>query len=134
MVAIANAAIYLTKAKLEIGSDEYTAAISGCVIKPNTPTAVFADIGGGVQAFAGNPDWVLEVDFAQDYVTANSLSQFLLTNVGQSKVFKLTPLTGGTPKVVTISAVCVPSDIGGAARTVAISKVSLPCVGQPVIA
>jgi hypothetical protein len=130
MPTIANAAYFVRTSKLEIVADDYTSAVSSVTLTPTVPNSEFKDIGGGVQSFVGSPTWQLDLTYAQDWATANSLSLKLMTDIGLTKVIKLTPVAGG--KNVTVSAVIQPGAIGGTADGVATASVSLKITGQPV--
>jgi hypothetical protein len=128
--AIVNAAYFVGASKLEIVSDDFTAAVSAVALTPTVPNSEFKDIGGGVQSFVGAPSWTLDLTYAQDWTTATSLSHKLMSDIGLTKVVKLTPVTGG--RLVTVSVVIQPGAIGGAADSVATATVSLKVTGQPV--
>lgn len=132
MPAIANAAYFGTTGKLEIGTDEYTAAVTSCALVPNAPTAQSTDIGGGVTSFVGANAWQAQIGYNQDWKTTTSLSQQLIAWHGQSKVFKYTPDAGG--KTVTFSAVVQAGQIGGAAGAIHQATVNLQVNGQPTFA
>lgn len=128
MAVIANAAYFGTTGKFEIVSDEYTAAVTSCALVPNAPSARTQDIGGGVTSFIGANQWTAELTYNQDWKTTNSLSQYLITNHGTTKVCKYTPDNGG--KVVTFTALIQAGQIGGAAATVHSASVSLQVNGN----
>lgn len=129
MAIKANAAYFGTSGKLEIGSDEYTAAVVSVALTPTAPTAQVTDIGGGVTSLIGANVWKADIGYNQDWTTTDSLSQYLITNHGLTKVFKYTPNAGG--KVVTFSALIQAGQIGGANSTVHAATVTLQVNGQP---
>lgn len=131
MAEIANAAFFPAGTIL-IATDGYKAAIESATLTPTTPTETFRDVGGGITQVAGAPAWELAISLAQDWKTATSLSQYLITNQGTKKTVVYTPQTGG--KGFTIQALIVAGAAGGAAGGVAKASVTLPCDGQPVIA
>lgn len=131
MADIANTAFF-PAGTLLVGTDGYKAAVTSAELVPNTPTEVIRDIGGGVTVVAGTPEWTLVLNFAQDWKTTTSFSQFLIANQGTKKTCVYTPQTGG--KGFTITALMIAAKAGGAANAAAKSDVTLPCDGQPVIA
>ncbi len=133
MAKITNSAFF-PAGTISIGTDEYTAAVTGCTLTPTTPTAPINDIGGGTTYAVGTPVWAVLLNFAQDLITASSLSQFLIANVGQIKPISFKPQAGSTSKGFTVQAVILPAPVGGAGAAVAMSSVTLPVNGQPVIA
>jgi hypothetical protein len=130
MAKIANAAYYGTTGKLDIGLDEYTAAVTSCGLTPTTPKSQVTDIGGGVQAFVGKPTWMADIEYNQDWKTATSLSQISMH--GQTKTFKYTPASGG--QVATFDALIEVGRMGGAANALHNASVSLQVIGQPSFA
>lgn len=96
------------------------------VWKGLTPSAVYQDVA--------SPEWVANIDHAQDFETANSLSQYLLANVGAKLTMKFTPKVGAGLKAVTVTVTGLPGSIGGTAGAFATASVSLPVDGQPVLA
>jgi hypothetical protein len=90
-----------------------------------TPATVVTDSGTPVT------DWTLELEYAQDWETANSLSNYLLTNAGTQKVAKLQPLSGVGKKTFTVTVTIVPGPIGGTVSEYATASVSMAVTGQP---
>lgn len=134
MTQIAVAPFVLKDALLQIATDNYEKHVSGLVIAPQTspitwqgltPDSAFSD--------ASNPIWTCQMDYAQDWTTANSLAQYLLTNAGQQKVAIFKPLgaTAGDP-IFTATIIIVPGPIGGAVNTVQVGTVTMGVIGQPV--
>lgn len=131
MAEIVNAAFF-PAGTLLIATDGYKAAVTSAELVPTTPTEVLRDIGGGVTVISGAPEWTLNLNFAQDLKTTNSLSQYLIANQGTKKTIVYTPQTGG--KGFTITALILAAKVGGAGGSVAKADITLPCDGQPVIA
>lgn len=114
---------------------DFEAHVSKAQIDPNTsvqtwkgltPTSVHQDIA--------SPEWTLNLDFAQDFSTANSLSQYLLANVGKKVIVALTPKVGVGAKKATMTVTLLPGSIGGGVGAFATASVALPVDGQPVVA
>jgi hypothetical protein len=123
---------------LTIEADNYAAHVSSALLTPSTdvpvlkwqgmtPTSAFSE-GGSVST-----SWAFAINMAQDWQTADSLSQYLFDNAGQVKTFTLTPQKG-KGKSFTFDATIVPGQIGGDVNTVAVSPVSMPVDGTPVMA
>jgi hypothetical protein len=134
MAVIAVAPIVLKDVKFTVGTDDYEAHVSSVKFVPTTnavawkgltPTAVFSD--------AGSPVWNCTISYAQDWLTASSLAQYLLTNAGTQKVvvFKPQGVTTGKP-IFTATLVIVPGEIGGDVDAVMVSSVTMGVVGAPV--
>lgn len=134
MATIAVAPVVLKDVTFTVGTDSYESNVSGVKFTPAvsavtwkglTPTAVFSD--------AGSPVWTCTVSYAQDWVTANSLSQYLLANAGTSKVVVFKPQGSAVGKpVFTATLIMVPGDIGGDIDAVMVGSVTMGVVGVPV--
>lgn len=114
---------------------DYESHVSKVEITPNvttqswkglTPAAVFQDVAA--------PEWTANIDYAQDWETANSLSQYLLANVGKKVTAKFTPKKGTSAKAITVTVTILPGGIGGTAGAFATGSVALPVDGQPALA
>lgn len=92
---------------------------SATVWKGLTPSARFARAG----------DWALGIDFAQDWETATSLSNYLFDHEGEVVPVEFAPVAGGQTFYGTV--VCSPGSIGGSQGSVATSSVSLEMGGKP---
>lgn len=91
-----------------------------------SPAAVFQDIPP--------LDWTANIDYAQDWETTNSWSQYSLANVGKKVTMKFTPKKGTGLKAITVTVTLLPGGIGGTVGAFATGSVSLPVDGQPVLA
>lgn len=134
MANIAIAPIILNDIVLQFGADNYEAHVAKARLVPTVPQALWKGMTpAAIKPLVGTPVWALELLYGQDWVTAGALSDYLMTNIGQTKTVILKPkkptTTGPT---FTINVVCLPGPIGGELNTVATGDVSLPCEGQPV--
>jgi hypothetical protein len=129
MATVVATPYFVGASTLTIDGDEFTTAINSGVLTPTTPTAEFVDIGGGTVNFTGDPTWVFDAGFAQDWTTDESFVHFMRINRGLKKEAKLTPVSGG--RGVTFTIVCQPTAIGGGARAVATSTAQFRIDGQP---
>lgn len=128
MPVIAHAPYFGTSGKLEVATDDFTAAVTSCALTPSAPSTVLTDIGGGVNALVGANAWVAAIGYRQDWTTTGSLSKQLIAWHGTKKTFKYTPVTGTT---VTFDALVVAGAIGGGNNAVHEATVSLMVIGQP---
>jgi hypothetical protein len=125
----------LNNISLAIGADNYEASVNKARLVPTTPIAKWKGMTPGSSInLAGDPEWVLELGFAQDHETANSMSLYLATNLGQTKTIVLKPFKKptGTMALYTVNALIIPGPVGGDLDSVAVGDVSLPINGQPV--
>lgn len=139
MAQIAVAPFVLKDVRLKIATDNYEKHVSSVILTPSTttdkltwqgltPTATFTDSG------VPQTTWEAQLDYAQDWETTNSLSQYLLDNAGQTKTIVFQPKAGTGKKTFTVTATIVPGPIGGAVNTVQTSQVTLPITGAPTVA
>lgn len=119
-------------ATFTVEADNYEASVSSATFTPSssvttwkglTPTAVFS--------FGANATWTLDLEFAQDWATENSLSRYLYENEGEELDVVFAPKAGGPTISATI--IATPGAIGGAVDAVAASTVSLGVKGKPVL-
>lgn len=132
----ANAAYYGTTGSITFKNgtddDDYTAAVSSFALVPTYPSAVFGDIGGGSLTVDGLPDWVGNVEYAQDWTTADSFSQWLIEHQGETIEGTYTPQDGGT--AATADFLIRSGQMGGPGRAMHSATVTLPVNGQPTFA
>lgn len=133
MPDIAPKPLLLLDITLSVGTDDYAASVNRALLTPTTATAKWKGMrAGSAVNLAGEPDWVLDLSYAQDFETVKSLSLYLLENHGQTKEFTLAPKRGG--KAYKVKALCLAGPIGGdlGAQNPATGTVQLPVDGQPV--
>jgi hypothetical protein len=124
-----NAAYFNRTGVVEIAEDNFTRGVASFALVPTTPTAKHVDIGGGVQAVTGAPEWQAQITFSQDWVNALGWSRKSIEWAGTEKTIKYTPQTGADPVEVTV--VFQPSQVGGAAAGIPTATLNLDVVGQP---
>lgn len=137
MATIAVAPIILNDCTVVIGTDNYEASLSQVQFDPAsnvvrwkgmTPTSKFA--------FNTSAEWSCTVTFAQDIVTANSLSLYLLANEGKAVTAKFKPKkpATGTAPTITATILITPGSFGGQVDTVPVATVTFGVTGAPSIA
>jgi len=129
--------IILNDTELLIEEDNYEAHVSQVQIDPTVNVVRWKGLTPtSTHAFPTTPEWVLNLAYAQDWATPNSLSSYLLAHVGERKTFKFTPKKAatGTAPTVTVVAFIAPGSIGGQIDQVATATVALGVEGQPVFA
>jgi hypothetical protein len=136
MPAIAVQPIVIKDAIITIGTDTYEKHISSATFQPTveqnqvtwqgmSPTATFSDTA------TPKVSWNLVLEYAQDWETANSLANYLLTNSGQAKTISVQPQRGTGKKTFSATVTIVPGPIGGAVNAVPVGSVTLPVTGAP---
>lgn len=118
--------------KFGAAGDNYEKHVSGVTLTPSTsvvtwkgaaPDANYSDVTTAT--------WTLTLEFAQDWETADSLSQYLFENEGELiEGLEFSPLGAG-PKF-TVDAVVTPGQIGGAVDAYGAASVTMGIVGRPV--
>ena len=130
MAQIAVQPIYLKDVVLTVDGDTYEKHVSGVTFTPSVtsatwkglePTAVFTNVGSST--------WMIDLAYAQDWETADSLSAYLFDNEGAEITLSFVPVTGGGTWSATV--IIVPGAVGGAVDSYAVSTVSLPVQGRP---
>jgi hypothetical protein len=118
----------LNDVTLTIGSDNYELSVNQVEVTRNVSVVRWRGMSPASKfAFAGAEENTLTLKFAQDFETANSLSNRLEENAGSVETFVFEPKKGA--RSVTVTALLVPGNIGGSLDAVAEATVSLPVVG-----
>lgn len=122
----------LTDCTFQVAADNYEAHVSKVEFAPSSTSAKFKGLKpSAVFTFAGSPDWVCNLTFAQDWSTANSLSRYLFEHTGEAVEVTFEPKKGGT--AITATIIVQPGSIGGDVDAVATSTVSLGVQGKPAL-
>jgi len=128
-VALAEPLV-LANATIKVGTDNYEAATSGVTFTPTIPTSTVAFKGIDGSAYSkttqGASTWVCTIDYAQDWKTPGSLSNYLHDNEGTEVEAVFVPEDGSGMPSFTATITVQPGAIGGAADAVATGSVSLP--------
>lgn len=136
VTSIEVAPLFLNDIVMQIGtSDSFETAISSATFTPSNKLVTFQ--GGtpdSVFNFPGPTTWTLDLEYAQDWDTTGSLSNYLHANEGAVVAAVFTPKEGDseTP-TVTANIIITPGSIGGDIGAVGTAKVSLGLNGRPVI-
>lgn len=135
MSTITPKPLFLTNCTVQIGTDSFEQALSQVQLDPAnsnvmfkglTPTAVFN--------FSTPSTWTATLQFAQDWTTADSLSNYLLANEGEKVTMTFVPAVDDTASpTITATVFIVPGSIGGSQGAVATSSVKLPVDGKPTV-
>lgn len=131
MVDIAVAPIVMKKATLLIPTDNYAAHVSSVLITPTAPSFSWTGLDNNTYNAVGAATWACTVEYAQDWETADSLSQKLYDSEGQIITVTFEPVAGGAGWTVPL--IVVPGAIGGPVNSVATASVTLPCTAKPTL-
>ncbi|MBH0054483.1 hypothetical protein I6E74_09930 [Salinibacterium sp. SWN139] len=133
MATIAVVPIVMKDVVLEIEDDDFAAAVSSAVLTPSSSSVIFKGLkSGSVFTDVTAATWTLGLTYAQDWVTAGSLSQYLLENEGTVVDAVLKPQSGIGPSF-SVEIVITPGAIGGAVDTTAVATVTLGVQGKPTL-
>lgn len=115
-------------------ADAYQNHVSRVQITPTSNIVRWRGLAPAAKyAAATDPDWSLELGYAQDWETVNSLSAWLLANQGQKAEFTFRPRGGVTPGWK-VTAIVTAGPMGGDTDTVAVATVTMGVDGVPVAA
>lgn len=132
MATIAVNPFQMTNCLFTVVADNYEAHVSSVSFTPSSSVARFKGLTpDAVFTFAGSPDWMCDITFAQDWSTADSLSRYLFEHIGEDVAVTFEPVKGGT--AITATIIIQPGAIGGAVDAVATATVSLGVKGKPVL-
>ncbi|MBP1326733.1 hypothetical protein JOF28_001965 [Leucobacter exalbidus] len=130
MPVIDIAPLYMDGADLSIEGDDYAAHISGASFVPTSSTVTWTGAKPNATfTRQSRATWVLTLNYAQDWESAKSLSQYLHDHEGKVVDIILAPVTGG--KAFTASVTIAPGTIGAEINTFGTSTVSLGLNGRP---
>lgn len=132
MADIAVTPLYLKDVVLTVDGDTYEKAVSSVTFTPSISTATFKGLDPAATfTEAGSASWTIDLEYVQDWDSADSLSAYLFNAAGDSVTLSFKPksATGGTWSA---TVVIVPGAVGGAVDAFATTTVSLPVQGQPV--
>jgi hypothetical protein len=121
-------------ATVQIGTDNYEAAISKAEIVPTTATVVFKGVAPGASfTDVTEASWVANIEYAQDWSNPDSLANYLHEHAGETVDMTFVPKRGTGQPSVTAEVILVPGSIGGTVDQTAKGSVSLGVNGKPAI-
>lgn len=131
MPEITLAPILLSDIDLTIGTNGYAGSVSSAALVPQTNIVTWKGMKPGKSySFPTDPTWQLNLNFAQDWETANSLSLYLMDHAGELvEDCLLAPKSGG--QAFNVDLILVPGQIGGDGDTVATAQVTIGVQGAP---
>lgn len=123
--------IVLRDVLLKIAVDDYEKHVSGVSIVPTTGSVTWNGLNPDAAFnFPTSTTWAAQLDYAQDWDTANSLSRYLFDHEGEKVTMLFEPVRGGLGWEVEVS--IAPGSIGGQVNAVATATVTLGVNGRPV--
>lgn len=118
-------AFVLNDVDLTIGGTSFENQVSSAAFVPSAGTVEFKPLTpGAVETFPITPTWVLNLTYAQDFTTDDTLAMYLYEHEGETIADVIfAPRSGG--RTWTADITIVPGQIGGDVDTVAVATVSL---------
>jgi hypothetical protein len=112
---------------------EFRTAVSNVTFTPSSSTVTWTGLGLNTYTDVATATWTCTLEYAQDWDTANSLSQYLYANEGQTVDVVFKPKAAGT-KTWTGKLIITPGAVGGAVNAVAVATVTLGMPAKPTYA
>lgn len=127
----------MRNAVVEFGLDDFAKAVSSATLTPSSGTTDFTGLKpSAVFTFPQATKYTLDLEFAQDWSSETSLSRYLFDHIGEVVDAVINPddqtAAGEAHTSWAVQVAITPGAIGGPVDSVAVSTVSLGCVGQPV--
>lgn len=123
--------IVLNDIDFVVEADNYEAHVSKVEFIPTSSLVKWKGLTpASVFNFPTAAEWALGLDYAQDWDTPDSLSEYLYENEGQTKEVTFKPRKAGA-RPWTATVIITPGAIGGAVDTVAVGSVTLGVQGKP---
>lgn len=122
--------IVLRDCLLRVATADYEKHVSGITITPTTGNATWNGLDPEASfSFPTATTWGAQLDYAQDWETADSLSRFLFDHEGDQVTMLFQPVKGGLGWEIDVT--IAPGSIGGQVNAVATSSVTLGVNGRP---
>ena len=132
MAQIGVQPIVLRDVLLSIGADSYEKHVSGVTFTPSSSTVNWNGLTPDASfTFPTATTWTLQLEYAQDWETPNSLSEYLFENEGEKVTMTFEPVNGGAGFSADVH--IAPGAIGGAVNAVATATVTLGVSGKPTL-
>lgn len=133
MAVIAVSPFILRDCTFAVAADNYEAHVSKVEFVPSSSIVTWKGLTStSVFSKTSSATWVCNLDYAQDWATADALSRYLFENEGDEIVVVFTPVSG-SGDTITATIQIAPGTIGGAVDTVGVGSVSLGVNGKPTL-
>lgn len=118
---------------LNIGTDDFAAAISSAVLTPAASIVTWKGLKpSSVHSFPTAATWTGDFEYAQDWSDPDSFSMYLYEHEGETIEGVTLEPQSGVGHRWTFDLIIVPGQVGGAVDTVGTATVSLGITGKPV--
>jgi len=111
---------------LTIGTDSYQKHVSGVTFTPSASSITWQGLDA-TESFTdvATATWTITLNYVQDWETADSLSEYLFDNEGETITMVFTPVKGTGKKTFTADVTITPGAIGGEVNQFATTSVTL---------
>ena len=117
---------------LGIGTDDYRKHVQQVTFTPQASTVTWTGLGSNTHTDVSTATWTAVLAYAQDWETADSLSQYLLEHEGETVTMTFGPRSGSGP-TFTADVIITPGAIGGQVNTYGTATVTLGVDGKPTL-
>lgn len=131
MAVIGIAPLVLKNVEFIVGTDDYRKHVDAVTFTPTSASITWTGLGLNSHTDVATATWTCDISYAQDWTTANSLSQYLYANEGDTVQVEFAPTDGGPSFMANI--VITPGAIGGTVNSFATTTVTLGCDGKPTL-
>ena len=125
MAVIAVAPFVLRDVDLTFGADNYEAHVSQVEFIPSASVLTWTGLANNTHSATPTATWVVTMSGAQDWDTANSLSQYLHENEGDTIAVTFKPADGQGTFATTVT--ITPANIGGTGGAFSVFTVTMGC-------
>ena len=125
----------MRNAVVQLGTDDFAAAVSSVILAPTSGTVPFKGLKPpAVFTFAQATTWELQLEFAQDWKNAASLSNYLHLHQGEvvPGLLIADDSDAGAVSWELPGVAIAPGSVGGPVDAVAVSTATLGVVGAPI--
>ena len=124
MPTIAVAPLVLKDVELIIGTDDYRKHVDQVTFTPSASSVTWTGLGLNSHTDVGTATWTVNLNYVQDWDTANSLSRYLYDNEGDTVAVTFAPKSASGPSFKA-NVVITPGAIGGTVNSYATTSVTL---------
>jgi hypothetical protein len=124
MAQITPKALYMKDCRFKVGTHNYEKTVSGVTFVPTSTAATWTGLTPDSSVSEqSTPTWVVNVDYVQDWETADSFARYLHEHQGEKVEVEFEPKADGP--AITSTVTLVPGPIGGPGGAFATASVSL---------
>lgn len=115
-----------------IGTDDYRKHVNQVTFTPSASSVTWTGLGSNTHTDVATATWTCALAYAQDWETADSLSQYLHAHEGETVAMTFAPRSGSGP-TFTADVIITPGAIGGPVNAYATATVTLGVDGKPTL-